>query len=60
MQNVVKLFSDPMMPHMELSKIKLTKADKEWLKCEYNHLNLLFGKYGLICYTTRTQLGEQD
>jgi hypothetical protein len=52
MQNVVKLFSDPMMPRMELSKIKLTKADKEWLKREYNYFNLLFGKHGLTCYTT--------
>ena len=34
MQNVLKPFSDPMMPHMELSQFKLTKPDKEWLKGE--------------------------
>jgi len=32
MKNVMKCWSDKSMPHMELSKLKLTKADKEWLK----------------------------
>ena len=34
MKNVMKLWSDESMPRMELSKLKLTKADKEWLKCK--------------------------
>ena len=34
MKNVMKMFQDSKMPRMELSKLKLTKADKEWLNCE--------------------------
>jgi hypothetical protein len=32
MKNVMRMFYDSKMPHMELSKLKLTKADREWLK----------------------------
>ena len=34
MKNAMKMFQDSKMPHMELSKLKLTKADKEWLNRE--------------------------
>ena len=30
----MKHFNDPTMPNMELSQLKLSKADKEWLKRE--------------------------
>jgi len=35
MDNVIRVFQDSKMPHMELSNLKLTKADKEWLSREY-------------------------
>jgi len=35
MGNVMKMFLDSKMPHMELSKLKLTKADREWLMHKY-------------------------
>jgi len=35
MENVMRMFQDLKMPHMELSKLKLTKAGKEWLNHEY-------------------------
>ena len=34
MKNVMKMFQDSKMPHMELSTLKLKKADKEWLNHE--------------------------
>ena len=34
MENVMRMFQDSKMPHMELLMLKLTKADKEWLNCE--------------------------
>ena len=40
MGNVMKMFLDSKMPHMELSKLKLTKADREWLKGKYVILHL--------------------
>ena len=41
MENVMKMFLDSKMPHMELSKLQLTKADREWLKRKYFILNEL-------------------
>ena len=35
MEGVLKMILDSKMPHMELSKLKLSKADKEWLKHKY-------------------------
>ena len=35
MENVMKMFLDSKMPHMELSKLQLTKTDREWLKQKY-------------------------
>lgn len=34
-EHVMSMFEDSKMPHMELSKLKLSKADKEWLSREY-------------------------
>ena len=34
MENAMEMFQDSKMPRMELSKLKLTKADKEWLNRE--------------------------
>ena len=34
MKNAMKMFQDSKMPHILLSKIKLTKANKEWLNHE--------------------------
>ena len=41
MENVMKMFLDSKMPHMELSKLQLTKADREWLKRKYFILHVL-------------------
>ena len=40
MENVMKMFLDSKMPHMELSKLKLTKADREWLMRKYVILHI--------------------
>ena len=34
MKNIMKMFQDSKMPNVQLSKLKLTKADKEWLNRE--------------------------
>lgn len=35
MENVMNMFLDAKMHRKELSKLKLTKADREWLQCKY-------------------------
>jgi hypothetical protein len=50
LENVIKLWKDPKMPTMELHFMKLTKADKEFLKGKF--LALSFVNYFQISLYT--------
>ena len=34
LENVVKRWTDPQMPVMDINALKLTKADKQWMNCK--------------------------
>ena len=41
MENVIAFWKSQRMPTMDMSKIKLTKSDKEWLKGKRNEMYLM-------------------
>ena len=41
MENEVALWNSPRMPIIDMSKIKLTKSDKEWLKSKRKEMYLI-------------------
>jgi hypothetical protein len=36
LENVVRMWNDPLMPSMDMNEIKLNKVDKEWMKHKYH------------------------